>query len=222
MVIVMIPLRDMSRKPGLPAITIILIEVMIFAFLTELQTRNLEQFIVSFALIPAKVDFTHLSSLFAFLTAMFLHGGLVHILSNLWFLWIFGDNVELELGRSKFLALFLLSGIGGSLLHFFIYPNSNIPILGASGAIAGVLGAYLVLFPRHRVSTLVPLGPFLTVMKLPAYVMIGFWVILQIVSGVTSFAAQEAGGVGWWAHIGGFAVGLALAFIYRARVSVNS
>jgi membrane associated rhomboid family serine protease len=152
------------------------------------------------------------------LTAMFMHGGLMHILGNMLYLWIFGDNVEDRMGHVKFLIFYLLCGLFASAAHIFFSPNSVIPSLGASGAIAGVLGAYLVLFPHQRVRVLIPLGIFSQLTELPAIVVIGFWAVLQFLSGFGSIAqttASEGGGVAYMAHIGGFVAGLVLVFLFR-------
>jgi membrane associated rhomboid family serine protease len=152
------------------------------------------------------------------LVSMFLHGGWAHLLGNMLYLWIFGDNVEDRLGHLKYLVFYLACGWAATLAHAWANPQSAMPAIGASGAIAGVLGAYLVIFPRARVLTLIPLGFFLRLTELPAVIVLGLWFVLQLFSGVASLGARtaEAGGVAWWAHIGGFAVGLAVGFAVRA------
>jgi membrane associated rhomboid family serine protease len=144
------------------------------------------------------------------LTSMFLHGGWAHLLGNMWFLWLFGNNVEDSMGRMRFLAFYLLSGIGAAFAQVIAMPDSIQPMVGASGAISGVMGAYIVLFPRVRVFTLVWLGFFITSVALPAWVMLGYWIVLQLFSGI----AGSEGGVAVWAHIGGFIAGIALIKLF--------
>jgi membrane associated rhomboid family serine protease len=150
------------------------------------------------------------------LSAMFMHGGFMHIAGNMLYLWIFGDNVEDRMGHAKFLIFYLLCGLIASLTHIFFGPSSRIPSLGASGAIAGVLGGYLILYPHQRVRVLVPLGMFSQITELPAIVVIGFWAVLQFFSGIGSIAdTAQTGGVAYMAHVGGFVAGLALVYLFR-------
>ena len=153
------------------------------------------------------------------LTAMFMHGGWMHILGNMLYLWIFGDNIEDNFGHGKFVIFYLICGFAASFAQIAASPNSPIPSLGASGAIAGVLGAYLVMFPRNRVRNLVFLGFFVTFIELPAVIVLGFWIVIQIISQYTaSFShTAESGGVAYMAHIGGFVTGLLLSFVFRNR-----
>lgn len=151
------------------------------------------------------------------LTSMFMHGGFMHIGGNMLYLWIFGDNIEDNFGHGKFLIFYLLCGLAASLAQIFVDPDSPIPSLGASGAIAGVLGAYLIMFPRNRVRNLVFLGFFFTTIELPAVVVLGFWIVLQIFSQYTATYQHASGGVAYMAHIGGFATGLVLCFLFRTR-----
>ncbi|HEU4464559.1 MAG TPA: rhomboid family intramembrane serine protease [Gemmatimonadota bacterium] len=146
------------------------------------------------------------------LTAMFLHGGWLHLVLNLWFLWIFGDNVEDRIGHFRYLVLYLAAGTAATLAHVFANPDSTLPTVGASGAIAGVLGAYFLAYPRARVTTLIPIFVFIHVAVLPAWVVLGMWFALQFLSGALSLATTQAsaGGVALWAHIGGFAAGILL------------
>ncbi len=146
-------------------------------------------------------------------TSMFLHGGWGHILGNMWFMWIFGNNVEDSMGRLRFVVFYLLSGVGAAVAQVVTQPASIIPMVGASGAISGVMGAYIILYPRVRVFTLVPLGFFLTTIALPAWVMLGYWIALQFLG---SFGGAETG-VAFWAHIGGFVVGAALIKLFARR-----
>jgi membrane associated rhomboid family serine protease len=157
------------------------------------------------------------------LTSMFMHGGWMHILGNMLYLWIFGDNIEDNFGHAKFLIFYLVCGIAASFSHIFVDPNSAIPSLGASGAIAGVLGAYLIMFPRNRVRTLLPLGFLWTTIELPAVVVLGFWIVIQIFSQYTAtFKQSGGGGVAYMAHIGGFAVGLVLCLLFRRRNNIRN
>ena len=144
------------------------------------------------------------------LTSMFLHGSWMHIIMNMWFFWIFGNNIEDSMGRARFIAFYLMCGTAAALAQVAMDPASPVPVVGASGAISGVMGAYLVLYPRVRVYTLVPLGFFLTTIALPAWAMLGYWIVLQFLGGLPELAgAQGNGGVAFWAHIGGFVVGAA-------------
>jgi len=153
------------------------------------------------------------------LTSMFMHGGFMHIIGNMLYLWIFGDNIEDNFGHAKFLIFYLVCGFAASFAQIFVDPDSPIPSLGASGAIAGVLGSYLILFPRNRVRTLLPLGFLWTTIELPAVVVLGFWIVIQIFSQYTATfkSTSQGGGVAYLAHIGGFAAGLVLCFIFRRR-----
>ena len=147
------------------------------------------------------------------LTSMFLHGSWMHILGNMWFLWIFGNNVEDSMGRARFVAFYLLCGLAAAAAQVLSAPSSMMPMVGASGAISGVMGAYVVLYPRVRVYTLVFLGFFLTTIALPAWVMLGYWILLQVLGGIGS-VMQEGGGVAFWAHIGGFIAGVGLIKLF--------
>jgi membrane associated rhomboid family serine protease len=147
------------------------------------------------------------------LTHMFLHGSWMHLLGNMWFLWLFGNNVEDSMGRLRFIAFYLLCGLAAATAQIVTSPASAIPMVGASGAISGVMGAYLLLYPRVRVYTLVPLGFFITSMALPAWVMLGYWFLIQFVSGLVSVGG-EGGGVAFWAHVGGFVAGLVLVKLF--------
>src|SRR5690606_62566 len=152
-------------------------------------------------------------------THMFLHGSWMHLLGNMWFLWLFGNDIEDSMSRPRFVAFYLLCGLAAAALQVFANPDSAIPMVGASGAISGVMGAYLVLFPRVRVYTLVPLGFFLTTIALPAWVMLIYWFVLQTIGGFASIGA-EGGGVAFWAHVGGFVAGLVFVklFVQRNRL----
>jgi len=157
------------------------------------------------------------------LTSMFLHGSWMHIVGNMWFFWIFGNNIEDSMGRVRFAAFYLMCGTAAALAQVAMDPASAVPVVGASGAISGVMGAYLVLYPRVRVYTLVPLGFFLTTIALPAWAMLGYWIVLQFLGGLPELAgAQGNGGVAFWAHIGGFGVGAATIKLFANRAYLES
>jgi rhomboid family protein len=221
----MIPLRDRNPSGIFPAVTLLVILINVFVFLYEVQLGPaVGAFLKRYALIPAEVtaslsygtaNFTDTVS--PFLTSMFLHGGWLHLIANMWFLWIFGDNIEDTLGSFRYILFYLLCGLAAAATHFLVQPGSTLPVLGASGAIAGVLGAYAVLFPGARVVTLVPIFFFLQIIELPALVVLGLWFVLQILSGSLEAASPMRGGTAWWAHIGGFLAGIILIFVMRPR-----
>jgi membrane associated rhomboid family serine protease len=151
------------------------------------------------------------------ITSMFLHGSWMHLLGNMWFLWLFGNNIEDSMTRPRFVAFYLLAGLAGALAQVVADPSSSVPMVGASGAISGVMGAYLVLFPRVRVFTFVPLGFFVTSIALPAWLMLIYWAFLQFFGGVTSIVSEEGGGVAFWAHLGGFLAGAVLIKLLERR-----
>jgi membrane associated rhomboid family serine protease len=206
----MFPIRDHNPSTGVPFVTIglIVINVLIYLWgLGALETnRALAQFYFDYALLPVRL--TNGENYTALITSVFLHGGLMHLAGNMLFLWIFGDNLEDEMGHLPFLLLYLASGIGASLAQVLGDPNSAIPVVGASGAIAGVMGGYLLLFPKARVDVLLILIVFIRVFPFPAWIMLGLWFTIQIFSGVS--VDTSSGGVAYWAHAGGFVVGLIL------------
>lgn len=216
----MFPIRDHNPSHKIPFVTVAIIVVNALLFFIELMTPDLDAFIIKFALVPSAVSFVNPATLMPFLSSMFLHGGWLHILSNMWFLWIFGDNIEGTLGHLPFTLFYLLSGFGASLLQYMIDPTSSIPILGASGAIAGVLGGYLVFFPQAKIETLVTtFGGFMSRVNVPARFMLFYWFAIQLFSGVGSVAAgaHNQGGVAFFAHVGGFAVGWLIAKLLKPR-----
>jgi hypothetical protein len=150
---------------------------------------------------------------------MFLHGGWLHLIGNMWYLWIFGDNVEDRLGHFPFFIFYLLSGIGAGIVHTILNANTFVPTIGASGAIAGVLGAYLVSYPFARVLTLVPIFVFIQVIEIPAMIVLGFWFVIQFFSGAAALATAgpNSGGVAWWAHVGGFVIGMVLIGLFPRK-----
>ena len=215
----MIPLRDANPSSTRPVVTVTLIvlNVIVFLFELALSDQGLEQLFFTMGLVPAKValfpvspDVSAVDAFLPFLSSMFLHGDIWHILGNMWFLWIFGDNIEDRLGRARYLFFYLICGVGAGVTHMAFNWGSPIPTIGASGAVAGVLGAYMLLYPRHKVLTLIPLFFFITWIELPAVVVLLYWFVIQFFSGAASLGAGGSGGVAWWAHVGGFALGMAL------------
>ena len=220
----MIPLYDINRRQSFPFVTLLLIvaNVLVFFFQLSLGPEVGQRFVFLYGMIPARVEIalaggavTLAQAATPLLTSIFLHGGFMHLLGNMWFLWVFGDNVEDRIGRARYLAFYLLTGVGAGIAHVLFNWGSPIPAVGARGAISGVLGAYAVLFPGSRVVTLVPLVVFYFLARVPAVVMIGYWFVIQFLSGVYSLAGPQSGGVAWWAHIGGFVLGLALVLVLR-------
>jgi membrane associated rhomboid family serine protease len=209
----MIPLRDVIPSRTVPFITILLIVVNVLVFLFEMSLGDsLDLFLATWALVPARF------SLVTLVTSMFLHGGLMHVGGNMLFLWIFGDNVEDRMGHGRFLVFYLLCGAAAALAQTLMQPDSLVPMVGASGAIAGVMGAYFVSYPRSRIVTLIP--PFIfTTFEIPALVFLGIWFVLQFLNGLGSLdaaaAGHSAGGVAFWAHVAGFAAGLVGVFVFR-------
>lgn len=216
----MIPIRDTIRSETYPIINYVLIALNILAFFVEQSLgRNLNEFIFTYGLVPARYSIPQISAHFttaqqviAFLTFMFLHGGFFHLLGNMWFLYIFGDNVEDRLGHFRYLAFYLLCGLASGISHLFLNWTSQIPTIGASGAIAGVMGAYFILYPRAKVLTLIPIFFFIQFVEIPAFVFLGFWIFFQFLS--AAFSAQT-GGIAWWAHIGGFVFGIIFLKLFQ-------
>lgn len=213
----MIPLSDSQPAGRFPFWVITIIALNIYVFYLELTAANPDLFITQYALIPNLVDFSVLETLYQFVTSQFLHGGFIHIISNMLFLWVFGDNVEARLGLLFFPIFYLAGGLAGGLAQYILIPSSTIPMLGASGAIAGVLGAYLALFPHHTIKTLVPIFGFFTVINIPASIMLFYWFITQLFSGAASisYVSAEAGGIAFFAHAGGFAFGWIVGRLFR-------
>jgi membrane associated rhomboid family serine protease len=216
----MIPLRDTIRSRHFPFITWLLLGVnaVVFFYQVTMGYDALEYFVNLFALVPATWVENPLWYILTLFTSMFMHAGWFHFLSNMWILYIFGDNVEDRMGPLGFLSFYLFSGVAAGLLQTFIDPFSIIPVLGASGAIAGVMGAYILLYPRARVVTLIPIFFIFTTVNIPAIFYLGFWFISQLFSGIASLGATM-GGVAWWAHIGGFLFGLVISrfFMWRPK-----
>lgn len=222
----MIPLRDDNPTGITPVLTwgLIGVNVLVFLYQVSLGPREGQFFVYEFGAIPAVITGTEalpsylavIPPRFSLFTNMFLHGGWLHLIGNMLYLWIFGDNIEAALGRIRYLAFYLICGVLASLAHVLSNPSSIIPSIGASGAISGVLGAYLLLYPRARVLILIPLGFFTRLMYIPAAIALGFWFLLQLLSGSMA-AGRDAGGVAFWAHIGGFIAGLLLVGLFKRR-----
>ncbi|UCG43910.1 MAG: rhomboid family intramembrane serine protease [candidate division WOR-3 bacterium] len=214
----MIPLRDDIRADRRPFVTYVLVASCTLAFLYQLaaQFSSVEAgnaIILNLGMIPRQI--ARGQRLWTLVTSMFLHGGFFHIIGNMLYLWIFGDNVEDAFGRIGYVGMYLASGLFGSALHILIDPSSGIPTIGASGAISGVMGAYFVLYPRARVLTLVPIFFFIRFIHLPAFVLLGFWILLQMLYGCSSVGGGA--GVAYFAHIGGFVVGVLLGLLVKRR-----
>jgi len=210
----MFPIRDTIRSRSVPLVNwlIIITNVMVFFFQSALSLPALERFAQAWALVPANIDPGNPLTWYPFLTHMWLHGSLFHLISNMWTLVIFGDNIEDRLGSGRYLLFYILGGVSAGLLQYFFSTDLNIPALGASGAIAAVMGAYFLFFPRSRVVTLVPVFIFGWFVEIPAVFYLGIWFVTQVFSGVASLGMPAGmGGVAWWAHIGGFLFGLLMA-----------
>ncbi|WP_022854193.1 rhomboid family intramembrane serine protease [Thermodesulfatator atlanticus] len=216
----MIPIQDIVPRKTFPVVTVslILVNSAIFIFMLSLPPETREALVMYLGVVPAR--FTEgngffLANIVSLFTAMFLHGGWIHLIGNMWTLWIFGDNVEDRMGHKRFLAFYLLCGVAATLVHIWLHPKSTLPLIGASGAISGVLGAYYGLFPLARVIVMIPIFFFPFFFEIPAILYIGWWYLLQVFSGTLSIIHGKAvGGVAWWAHIGGFLVGLFLHRIF--------
>jgi rhomboid family protein len=236
----MFPLWDDVPAQRVPVVNYAIIAFCVLAFLMQLGAPDDDESIVrEFGMIPVRL--THpeekrallqgrdseghlvreeislespVSPWLTLLTSMFLHGGLMHLVGNMWFLFIFGDNVEDRFGHINYLVMYLLAGIAAGVMHVVSAPVSVVPTVGASGAIAGVMGAYLLLYPHARVMSLIPLGVFTRIVPVPAVFFLGFWFLIQVISGFADNGGQ-GGGVAWWAHVGGFATGLGATFLLR-------
>ena len=211
----MIPLRDTqpSHSPPFVTATVIALNILVFLYQVSLDQFTGNHFIEKYALVPDRLQLSDV------VTSMFLHGGWMHLIGNMWFLWIYGDNVEDVLGHGKYLMFYLLCGVAAAVVHMTMNPYSRVPTVGASGAIAGVMGAYLIKFPHSRILTLVPIFVFFTTMELPALVILAYWFILQIFAGIGSigYSNVSRGGVAWWAHAGGFLAGMLLIYVLGTR-----
>jgi len=216
-----IPLKDINPSRSYPVvnITLILVNVVVFLYQFTLPPQAFKMFLLANSTVPARIPSFltgHASFEVAFLpllTSMFLHSGLAHIAGNMLFLWIFGDNIEDHFGHLLYLVFYLVCGIGAGLLHVVFNLNSVVPALGASGAISGVMGAYMLLYPRERILTLV----FIFLVPIPAVFILGYWFLLQFLSGINALGAGATGGVAWWAHVGGFLLGMLLTGLVKRK-----
>lgn len=212
---------------GIPLITwiLILLNAIIFIFEISIPKDALENVFYFFGLVPARYSSPKWALIhrlspgdyFPFLSNMFLHGGWLHIIGNMWFLYLFGSSVEDRMGHVRFLILYIFTGLAANILFFTLTIHSMIPEFGASGAIAGVMGAYIVMFPRAKILTLIPIFLFPFFFYLPAFFYLGFWFLIQLFSGTLSFTSTGSGGVAWWAHVGGFLAGMAFVPLFRSR-----
>ena len=237
----MIPLRDTSKSKTFPFVNYLLIATCGGVFLYESSLGEyLETFIHRYAIIPSdtaaivfppegtvhaairRIVHAGFAPLFPLVTSMFLHGGWMHLIGNMLYLYIFGDNVEDRLGHFGYLVFYFMVGIGAGLTEVFFEQHSAIPIIGASGAIAGVLGAYFLLFPRAKILTLIPLFVFFPVIEISAFFFLGFWFVMQFINGSLSAGTEAGGGVAWWAHAGGFVVGAALMPVFLLLRKISS
>jgi membrane associated rhomboid family serine protease len=224
----LIPLRDSQRTHGRPIVnwTLILLNLAVFAYELTLSNAGLQQFTIRWGVIPGVITnpgvfpreaLSQTAGVFGLVTSLFVHVGWVHVLGNMLYLFIFGDNVEDLLGHGRYLFFYLAGGIVASLAHVFTSPSSLVPTVGASGAVASVLGAYFLNFPRARVTAVIPVGLFLPVVQVPAIVFLFLWFITNLFSGVAALGGPSHGGVAWWAHIGGFVTGMLLSVVWRRR-----
>ena len=209
----MFPLRDVipSRTTPYITVTVILLNAVAWFFELSLPRDVLPDFLQLYGVVPARLHAVTL------VTSMFLHGSWMHVIGNMWYLWIFGDNIEDRMGHGRFIVFYLLCGIGAALGHIAMDPHSTLPTIGASGAIAGVMGAYVVFFPRSRVLTLVPLIVYYEIIEVPAFVLLGIWFLMQLFSAgaIAVTASTQSGGVAFAAHVAGFVMGVIAVFVFR-------
>ncbi|MCH8028516.1 MAG: rhomboid family intramembrane serine protease [Candidatus Dadabacteria bacterium] len=222
----MIPLRDKNRSSTFPVVNTVLIAANVLVFFYELSLgTQMHGFFMEFGLVPAAVTSAGTPTAeraYPFITSMFLHGGFLHLAGNMLYLYIFGDNVEDRLGHGKYLVFYLLTGIAAALGQTVLNTSSIVPMIGASGAISGVLGAYILFFPHAKVVTLIPFY-FIYITEIPAFVFLIIYFLMQLISGFSSLAQSTGGGgVAWWAHIGGFIAGLAMASFFRKKKMLRS
>jgi membrane associated rhomboid family serine protease len=217
----MIPIRDEIPTRETPVINYLLIaaNILVFLWMLFLPESGLATFLYEFAMVPAHfADGVTLADMMTIFTSMFMHAGLAHIGGNMLYLWIFGDNVEDRIGHFRYLMFYLVGGVVASLTHLATNWGSELPTVGASGAIAAVLGAYLVCFPASRIATFVPLGRYYRLTLVPAAVILGFWFVLQLFEGVLALGGADVGGVAFWAHVGGFVAGMVMVKLMPTEV----
>ena len=215
----MLPLADHNPRRTFPFVNLLLIFINVATFIWELSLgSSIQPVLQNLAFVPAQFwsSAPLVPSIVAMFVSMFLHGGWLHLAGNMLFLWVFGDNIEDRLGHGLYLVFYLACGVAATLAHAGMNPTSAVPAIGASGAIAGVLGAYLILFPRQRITTLIPIFIFITIREIPAIVLLGFWFVLQLFVGTVSLGGSihEQGGVAYFAHIGGFLTGMVLVILF--------
>jgi membrane associated rhomboid family serine protease len=220
----MIPLYDTIRSRQFPFINwlLILSNAAVFWYELQLGESALQGFIFTWGLIPAELMANPNEEWRTVFSSMFLHGGWFHILSNMWVLYIFGDNIEDRVGSLRYVVFYLMSGIAAAFLQIFVMQGSSIPMIGASGAIAGVLGAYLISYPGARIASLVPILFIFTIVDIPAVLFLIFWFISQLYSGLFTMQGSAGSGIAWWAHIGGFIFGLIMVSFFRKRTVYRS
>ncbi len=222
----MIPLTDENPTDTIPIVNIFLIitNISVFIYQNYFVPGGAQPLFLKLGFIP--YELTHLVDInpknlvplpLTIFTAMFMHGGWLHLLSNMLYLWIFGDNIEDILGHVKYLVFYMLCGIAATLVHGFINIDSQIPTIGASGAIAGILGAYMLLYPRARIKTLLIIIFFVKIVYIPAIIILGFWILIQVISGFAEYGLRTGSGIAWFAHIGGFIAGMALIATIKKR-----
>lgn len=216
----MFPIGDTDVKGAGPAymtIIFLVINVVVFIFMVLMSPPEVEAFLRQYGAVPAEV--MQGEALYTLVTSMFLHGGWVHIISNMLYLYVFGDNVEHTLGHIGFTVFYFVGGLAATGAHIYFNPESTLPAVGASGAIAAILGAYIIMYPRSRVRLLIFIGIFFWVTRIAAVFFLGIWIVTQLFSGVAALSetAAEPGGVAFWAHIGGFLFGFLIGFLFRGR-----
>lgn len=210
----MFPLSDSAKSKVFPLFNLAIIVANIYVFYLMFGVGDVDSYVMQYALIPDTVSISDPSTWFQFLSSMFLHGGLLHIISNMWFLWVFGDNIEGHYGKILYLIIYFASGIAGGVAQFLLDPSSSIPVIGASGAVSGILGAYFVSHPHAKVRSIVPIFLILTIVNIPAWFYIIYWFGIQVFSGFATIG-ETGGGVAFWAHVGGFIVGVVLAKLFH-------
>jgi len=221
----MLPLRDTIPSKHFPkaSLLIILINIFVFLFEISLPKEQLMHFLNLYGMVPShliaqpKFDSSLFFQFIPLISSQFLHGGWLHIIMNMWVLWIFTDNVEEVVGSGRFILFYLACGVVACLIQALVFPESNIPTIGASGAISGVMGAYLRLFPRSKIVTLIPIFFYPLLVQISAIFFLIYWFLLQLLSGSLSVSGESVGGVAWWAHVGGFVTGFLLSFLVKRR-----
>lgn len=219
----MFPLSDSIKAARFPFLNYLIVAITVYVFIQQILAPDQLAFIMQYALVPSNVNFNDYATIVPFVTSIFLHGDILHILSNMWFLIVFGDNVNARLSPFGFLALYIISGVVGGLAQYIFMPSADIPMLGASGAVAGILGCYAVLFPHARIKTLIFIVFFVTIIEISALFMLGYWFVLQIISGAGSLGELNSaeGGVAYMAHVAGFIVGLITGFFVKGKENAH-